>query len=84
MAINKVGVVGAGQMGNGIAHVFALAGYDVMMTDISADALAAAVALIDKNITRQIRSLQQSARNSMVPVIAEPTFDAQSSGRVSL
>ena len=54
MAINKVGVVGAGQMGNGIAHVFALAGYDVMMTDISADALAAAVALIDKNITRQV------------------------------
>ena len=54
MALNKVGVVGAGQMGNGIAHVFALAGYDVMMTDISADALAAAVALIDKNITRQV------------------------------
>ena len=54
MAINKVGVVGAGQMGNGIAHVFALAGYDVMMTDIGADALAAAVALIDKNITRQV------------------------------
>lgn len=54
MAINKVGVVGAGQMGNGIAHVFALAGYDVMMTDISADALAAALALIDKNITRQV------------------------------
>ena len=54
MAINKVGVVGAGQMGNGIAHVFALAGYDVMMTDISADALTAAVALIDKNITRQV------------------------------
>lgn len=34
MEIKLVGVVGAGQMGNGIAHVFALAGYDVLMTDI--------------------------------------------------
>ena len=54
MAIERVGIVGAGQMGNGIAHVFALAGYDVLMTDISADALAAAVALIDRNLERQV------------------------------
>ena len=46
MSIQKVGVVGAGQMGNGIAHVFALAGYDVLMTDISTDALEAARAVI--------------------------------------
>lgn len=54
MAIERVGVVGAGQMGNGIAHVFALAGYDVVMTDISADALTTAVALIDRNLERQV------------------------------
>ncbi|SFR56973.1 3-hydroxybutyryl-CoA dehydrogenase [Yoonia tamlensis] len=54
MAIERVGIVGAGQMGNGIAHVFAVAGYDVLMTDISADALAAAVALIDRNLNRQV------------------------------
>lgn len=54
MAIQSVGIVGAGQMGNGIAHVFALAGYDVTMTDISADALAKAVALIDRNLERQV------------------------------
>ncbi|MDO6591343.1 3-hydroxybutyryl-CoA dehydrogenase [Loktanella sp. D2R18] len=54
MAIERVGIVGAGQMGNGIAHVFALAGYDVVMTDISADALSAAVALIDRNLERQV------------------------------
>ena len=54
MAIQSVGVVGAGQMGNGIAHVFALAGYDVLMTDISRDALDQAVALIDRNIERQV------------------------------
>ena len=54
MHISSIGVVGAGQMGNGIAHVCALAGYDVVMTDISADALDKAVALIDRNIARQV------------------------------
>ena len=54
MDIQTIGVIGAGQMGNGIAHVMALAGYDVLMTDISDDALKAAVARIDKNIERQV------------------------------
>ncbi|MGH1330504.1 MAG: 3-hydroxybutyryl-CoA dehydrogenase [Paracoccaceae bacterium] len=52
--IQKVGIVGAGQMGNGIAHVFALAGYDVILNDISQDSLTAAIDLIDKNLTRQV------------------------------
>jgi 3-hydroxybutyryl-CoA dehydrogenase len=54
MTVTSIGVVGAGQMGNGIAHVCALAGYDVMMTDISAEALQKAVALIERNIARQV------------------------------
>lgn len=54
MSIETVGVVGAGQMGNGIAHVFALAGYDVLMTDISQDALNAGRAVILKNLERQV------------------------------
>ena len=54
MAVQSVGVIGAGQMGNGIAHVFALAGFDVLMTDISQEALAKAVALIDHNMERQV------------------------------
>ncbi len=54
MKIEKVGIVGAGQMGNGIAHVFALSGYDVVMTDISQDALDAALKLIERNLDRQI------------------------------
>ena len=54
MAVQSVGVVGAGQMGNGIAHVFALAGFDVLMNDISQDALDKAVALIDRNLERQV------------------------------
>ena len=54
MDIQHVGVVGAGQMGSGIAHVFALAGFDILMTDISAEGLERAVALIDRNIERQV------------------------------
>ena len=54
MDIQHVGVVGAGQMGSGIAHVFALAGFDILMTDISAEGLQKAVALIDRNIERQV------------------------------
>ena len=54
MAIEKIGVIGAGQMGNGIAHVFALAGYDVLLNDISRDALDKAVSLIDRNMERQV------------------------------
>ena len=54
MAIQRVGIVGAGQMGNGIAHVFALAGFDVTMTDINQDALDKAIALIGRNLDRQV------------------------------
>ncbi|MDP0929185.1 3-hydroxybutyryl-CoA dehydrogenase [Paracoccus onubensis] len=54
MAIEKIGIIGAGQMGNGIAHVFALAGYDVLLNDISRDALDKAVSLIDRNMERQV------------------------------
>ncbi|BAQ18752.1 3-hydroxybutyryl-CoA dehydrogenase [Methyloceanibacter caenitepidi] len=51
--IRKVGVVGAGQMGRGIAHVVALSGYDVAINDLSKEAYDAAVGAITKNLTRQ-------------------------------
>jgi len=54
MEIRSIGIVGAGQMGNGIAHVCALAGYDILLNDISQDALASAVALIQRNLDRQV------------------------------
>jgi len=54
MSIQSIGIVGAGQMGNGIAHVCALAGYDVVMTDISRESLDAAMALIGRNLDRQV------------------------------
>jgi 3-hydroxybutyryl-CoA dehydrogenase len=54
MEIKSIGIVGAGQMGNGIAHVCALAGYDVVMSDVSQEALDNAIALIDRNLARQV------------------------------
>jgi len=54
MDIQSVGVVGAGQMGSGIAHVFAVAGYDVLMTDISRDSLDRALETIAGNMARQV------------------------------
>jgi 3-hydroxybutyryl-CoA dehydrogenase len=54
MEIKSVGVIGAGQMGNGIAHVMALSGYQVQLNDISQDSLDKAVALITKNLDRQV------------------------------
>jgi 3-hydroxybutyryl-CoA dehydrogenase len=50
MEIRSIGIIGAGQMGNGIAHVTALAGYRVVMMDISQDSLTAALSLIEKNL----------------------------------
>jgi 3-hydroxybutyryl-CoA dehydrogenase len=54
MDIQKVGIVGAGQMGNGIAHVMSLAGYEVVLNDVSDEALSSAVALIERNMARQV------------------------------
>ncbi|MEY9181532.1 3-hydroxybutyryl-CoA dehydrogenase [Bradyrhizobium sp. USDA 326] len=52
--IKKVGVIGAGQMGNGIAHVAALAGFDVVLNDISPDRLKSGMATINGNLARQV------------------------------
>ena len=54
MSINKVGVIGAGQMGNGIAHVAALAGYDVLLNDVAEDRIKSALATIDGNLKRLV------------------------------
>ena len=52
--IKKVGVIGAGQMGNGIAHVCALAGYDVLLNDVSVDRIKAGIATVNGNLARQV------------------------------
>jgi len=52
--IQTVGVIGAGQMGNGIAHVCALAGYTVSLNDVAPDRIKAGIATINGNMTRQV------------------------------
>ncbi|MCC1491114.1 3-hydroxybutyryl-CoA dehydrogenase [Cognatishimia sp. F0-27] len=61
MEIETIGVVGAGQMGNGIAHVMALSGYSVRLNDIDQAALDKAVALIQRNLDRQVSREKISA-----------------------
>ena len=61
MDIQTIGIVGAGQMGNGIAHVMALAGYDVLLNDVSADALAKAMKTVTGNMDRQVSKEKISA-----------------------
>jgi 3-hydroxybutyryl-CoA dehydrogenase len=53
MSIERIGVIGAGQMGNGIAHVLSLAGYDVVLEDINSEQLGRATAVIRNNMQRQ-------------------------------
>ncbi|MFL6950460.1 MAG: 3-hydroxybutyryl-CoA dehydrogenase [Xanthobacteraceae bacterium] len=52
--IRKVGVIGAGQMGNGIAHVCALAGFDVLLNDVAPDRINSGIATINGNMARQV------------------------------
>jgi len=52
--IRTVGVIGAGQMGSGIAHVCALAGYEVLVNDVAAERIQAGLTLIEHNLTRQV------------------------------
>ncbi|MEQ6249050.1 3-hydroxybutyryl-CoA dehydrogenase [Sulfitobacter sp. HNIBRBA3233] len=54
MDIRTIGIVGAGQMGNGIAHVMSLAGYEVLLNDVSDDALSRAMETMRGNMSRQV------------------------------
>lgn len=61
--MKNVSVIGAGTMGNGIAHVFAMNGFDVKLIDISADSLERAIATISKNLDRMIAKEKISAED---------------------
>ena len=73
--IKTVGVVGAGQMGIGIAHVCAVAGYDVCLTDISQDALDSAKDQIAKNLAR-LRDRGRLAEAEMATAVNRISFSA--------
>ena len=64
MQIKKVGVIGAGQMGNGIAHVLSLGGYDVILNDIDKNTLEKASRHIKNNLERQVNSKKISTAES--------------------
>ena len=72
LTIQKVGVIGAGQMGNGIAHVCALSGFDVLLTDLTEDRAKAALATINGNMARQVakNSISENDRQSALSRIA--------------
>jgi len=73
--IKKIGVIGAGQMGRGIAHVSALAGYDVQLLDNNADALATALETIKSYMTRLVEKgkLKQTDIDAALPRIQTTT-----------
>lgn len=76
--IQKVGIIGAGQMGNGIAQVFALAGLDVLLNDISEERIHAGLATVDGNMARDIArgNLKEADRKAAVSRIKPAiTFD---------
>ena len=64
MQIKKVGVIGAGQMGNGIAHVLSLGGYHVILNDIDKNTLEKASHNIKNNLERQVNSKKISTAES--------------------
>src|ERR1043165_7569558 len=70
--IKKVGVIGSGQMGNGIAHVAALAGFDVVLNDVTDDRLKNAMATINGNLSRQVskKAITEEARKQALARIA--------------
>ena len=72
---DHVVVVGAGQMGNGIAHIFAQAGFPVTMVDISAEAVARGRATIEKNLDRQVKkgSIDAAARDATLGLVSTGT-----------
>jgi 3-hydroxybutyryl-CoA dehydrogenase len=78
-AIHKVGVVGAGQMGSGIAHVVALGGYDVAINDIAKERFDTALQNIEKNMSRQVASgkiTEEDRDKALARIRFAETFEA--------
>ncbi len=83
--IKTVGVIGAGQMGSGIAHVVALGGYDVLLHDVAPDRIEAGLAQIRRNMTRQVvRGIitQEAMDAGLARIVAAP--ELQTLGTVDL
>ncbi len=79
---DRIAVIGAGQMGNGIAHVFAAGGHDVTMIDVSTEALERGRGTITKNLDRQVKKgavSQDDANAAIARVATNTSLDALAS-----
>ena len=85
MAIHTVGVIGAGQMGNGIAHVLSQSGYSVLLNDVNQEALERAIERVRKNMERQLRSgkISEDEINAAIGRI-KTTLDLAELGKTDL
>ncbi len=83
--IKSVGVIGAGQMGTGIAHVVALGGYEVLLHDVSAERLEAGMGLIQRNLARQVHRgiISQDQMDAALARIS-PAAELQAVGQTDL
>jgi len=78
MQIKKVGVIGAGQMGNGIAQVCAAAGYHVGLNDVAKDRIEAGLATINGNLARRVKSgkLSEAEREATLSrIVSVPSYE---------
>jgi len=84
-AIKSIGVIGAGQMGNGIAHVSALAGYEVFIHDLAEERVRKGLATIDGNLSRQVHSgrITEEARKAALARV-KPAFGVDALGDCDL
>jgi 3-hydroxybutyryl-CoA dehydrogenase len=85
--IRMIGIVGAGQMGGGIAHVAALAGYDVVLSDVSQPRLDDAITTIRRNMTRQAnRGLiaHEAIDPALARIVPSVSLDAMASADLAI
>jgi 3-hydroxybutyryl-CoA dehydrogenase len=78
VTIKKVGVIGSGQMGNGIAHVAALAGFDVVLNDVSDERLKSAMATINGHLSRQVAKqtiTEDERKKALARITSTETLD---------
>src|SRR5437667_1299413 len=79
LPIRKIGIIGAGQMGSGIAHVTALAGFEVKISDLSADRIKAGIATINGNMARQVsrkRITEEERQAALKRITMAEKYDA--------
>ena len=85
MSIQKVMVIGAGQMGSGIAQVCAMAGFDVILQDLKQEFLDRGMGVIDKNLQRQVdKDRMTSDEKAAIIARLQPSTDIQSASEVDI